>query len=34
MAEELHDRLTGDFDLDCSAPALDLGHSFCSGSFL
>jgi len=34
MTVELDDRLSGDFDLDRSAPALDLYHSFGSGSFL
>jgi hypothetical protein len=32
MAEELHDGLGGDFDLDRSAAALDSRHSFDSGS--
>jgi hypothetical protein len=34
MAVELHDRLSADFDLDRAAAALDLGHSFCSGSYV
>jgi hypothetical protein len=30
MAVELHDGLSGDFNLDRSAATLDVGHSFCS----
>jgi hypothetical protein len=32
MAVELHDRLSGDFDLDRAAAALDFGHSLRSDS--
>jgi len=34
MAVELYDGLSGDFDLDRSAAALDLRYPFYSGSFL
>jgi len=34
MAEELHDGLGGDFDLNRSAAALDFRHSFSSGSYV
>src|SRR5271154_5121869 len=32
MAVELHDRFSGDLNLDRSAAALDFGHSLCSNS--